>query len=251
MVTSSHIPTDATRTAHIILAPKGGIGKSFAAFFLLQLFQKRGYPTFAADTDPLNQTLQKITALKATFFNISPTNHLIDPSVFDGMIESILETNGISVIDVGSSSYLPMMQYLIENRVPAVLREHGCQLFIHSLLVGNECRDDTILALHDVLTQLDCPSVVWLNEHFGPVVRDGRGFFESAIYHDHKDRIRGVITLPQRTPHTYGKDVRQMLERHQTFAEAITVTPLMTRQRLTTLFDETLAQFNEIDFSHA
>ncbi|MBR3481373.1 MAG: hypothetical protein IKH45_00615 [Neisseriaceae bacterium] len=69
------------------------------------------------DTDPINQTFSRYKALNVATVNIVGTNNAIDHSKFDALIEEIIHQDGIAIVDNGSSTFLPLMQYIKENGV--------------------------------------------------------------------------------------------------------------------------------------
>jgi tRNA A37 threonylcarbamoyladenosine biosynthesis protein TsaE len=76
--------------------------------------------------------------------------------------------------------------------------------------------------------------VVWLNGHFGAIRQDGKDFRDMQVYQTHKERVRGIVHLPQRTASTFGTDVKEMMQKHLTFDEAIASPDfsVMSKQRL-------------------
>jgi hypothetical protein len=76
---------------------------------------------------------------------------------------------------------------------------------------------------------------VWLNEYFGETNgKDGRPFDELQVARDHAARVLGTITIRERNHHTFGDDVKEMLQRRLTFDAAIQSEDfsLVSKQRL-------------------
>src|SRR5437660_885809 len=63
--------------------------------------------------------------------------------------------------------------------------------------------------------------VIWLNEYFGQVVRDGRRLTEMQVYTDNQDKVLASIGIRERSPDTYGETVGAMRLKKLTFEEAI------------------------------
>ena len=76
--------------------------------------------------------------------------------------------------------------------------------------------------------------VVWLNEFFGPIEVDGKTFEQMKVYEAHQDRITALFRLPKHTEQTFGRDLKVMLDRRLTFAEAKASAEfgIMTKQRI-------------------
>lgn len=225
---------------HIILQGKGGVGKSLVAALIAQhLNADSGAASnvFCADTDPVNDTFARYDAFGAKRIKILNSNQNIDSRVFDGLIEKLLEHDGDAVIDNGASTFIPLSAYLVENHVIDLLQGAGKVVYIHTVLTGGQAMDDTMAGLHSLLTSQNAPVVVWENEFFGPVAKDGKTFVDTKMFRDHEARIAGIVKIHQRNPDTFGKDVELMVSNKLTFGETMT-SPLFTimpRQRLKTV----------------
>ena len=91
--------------------------------------------------------------------------------------------------------------------------------------------------------------IVWLNEYFGEVLKDGKRFEEFTVAEEYAPKLVGAVLIPDRNPHTYGDDVRQMLERRLTFDEAIQSADfsLVSKQRLTIVRREIFEQLDTLE----
>jgi hypothetical protein len=91
--------------------------------------------------------------------------------------------------------------------------------------------------------------VVWLNEYFGEVTKDGQPFDEFQAIEEYAPKLVGTVVIRERNPHTYGDDVRQMLERRLTFGEAIQSADfsLVSKQRLAIVRRELFEQLDRLD----
>jgi hypothetical protein len=77
--------------------------------------------------------------------------------------------------------------------------------------------------------------VVWVNEFFGPIVTEaGEGFERTPLYQQNRARILGLVRLERLNPDTSGRNLRDMLSRQITFAEADRSSDfrIVARQRL-------------------
>jgi len=225
---------------HIILQGKGGVGKSLVAALIAQFLKADGGAAnnvFCADTDPVNDTFARYDAFGAKRIKILNSNQNIDSRVFDGLIEKLLEHDGDAVIDNGASTFIPLSAYLVENDVIDLLQSAGRVVYIHTVLTGGQAMDDTMAGLHSLLTSQNAPVVVWENEFFGPVAKDGKTFMDTKMFRENEARIAGIVKIHQRNPDTFGKDVELMVSNKLTFGETMT-SPLFTmmpRQRLKTV----------------
>lgn len=218
---------------HMVLQGKGGVGKSLVAALMAQWLQKQGEP-FCADTDPINDTFARYSAFNAERVKILNSDKNIDAREFDGLIEKLLEHEGDAIIDNGASTFVPLSAYLVENNVIELLQEAGKKVYIHTVLTGGQAMEDTMIGLNSLLQSQSAPIVVWENEFFGEVAKDGKRFVESKLYDKNKDRIAGIVTIHKRNQDTFGKDVEMLVSNKLTFGQAMTsdIFTTMPRQRL-------------------
>lgn len=221
---------------HIVMQGKGGAGKSLTSSMLVQYLQYAECPVQAIDLDPTTPTLSAIGALNAEAIQIMEGDD-INPRHFDLVMTRVLEApeGTHTVIDTGTSSFIATCSYLAENDAFHLMEFHGVQVFIHCPICGGAALDDTFNSLLALLRHFpDVPVVVWLNEFFGPVSRDGRGFEDSKIYQDNADRIPAVMKHPKVQAGTFGEDIRAMMGAKLSFEQAIQSDAfnVMARQRL-------------------
>jgi cellulose biosynthesis protein BcsQ len=96
---------------HLVMQGKGGVGKSLLAFYLAQYIREKSGKCLVFDTDPLNQTLARTTTLEARVVRILADDHItIMKNAFDLMIEECETEEADVVIDVGASSFVPMLE---------------------------------------------------------------------------------------------------------------------------------------------
>ncbi|WP_256219437.1 conjugal transfer protein TraL [Variovorax sp. 770b2] len=239
-------------SVHLMLQGKGGVGKSLCSAFLAQFLNSvRDTPTTCIDTDPNNQTFCGYAGL-----NVSPVSLLDGPRVnerrFDELMERLLTESGTFVIDNGSSSFLPLSNYLVENQAFSMLRGAGRQIFIHTVVTGGQALVDTMSGFNALGRNMAEGSdmVVWVNEFFGPIERDGKNFAEMRAYKENASKVRGVVRIPRRNPDTFGRDVEAMAAQRLTF-EQVDADPrfsIMSKQRLRTIQRELFMQLTELDF---
>lgn len=237
-------------TVHFVLMGKGGVGKSMVASLLAQYLGKLERNLFCADTDPTNMTFARYKALNVQHFNISDEKLKVDTRKFDGLINRIAEHEGDCVVDTGASSFLPLMHYLHEHKMFELLESTGRRVVVHTPLVGGQAMDETIRGLQTILEFFKTPVLVWVNDYFGPVQKDGVGFKETSLYKDAKSRLFGVAFLQELTADTSGQDVGDMTRQYLTFDEALSSPQFYfaNRHRLTMVRQAIFDQLQRIDF---
>lgn len=233
-------------TVHISLQGKGGVGKSLVAAILAQYFAARKREVRCFDTDPVNATLAGYKALKVEHVDVM-RNRAIHEKQFDALIETVCTADGVFVVDTGATTFVPLWNYILENEILTFLERHGRRVFVHSVVTGGQTLTDTLGGFAQVAqTTSERNIVVWLNEYFGEVTRDGKRFEEMKAYRENEAKVCGCVTILERNPNTYGDDVRRMLERRWTFAEAIASDQfsLVAKQRLAIVQRDLFAQLD-------
>lgn len=220
---------------HTILQGKGGVGKSVAAAFLAQFKIEKGHHPLCIDTDPVNLTFHGYKALPVQCVQIMEAEE-INPRSFDTLVEMIAVTTDDVIIDNGASSFVPLSHFLLSNKVPALLKELGHDLIVHTIVTGGQAFPDTISGFSQLVSQFpgEAQFVIWLNPYWGRIEHEGKGFEQMKTYAVNKEKVSAIIHLPALKKETYGRDLTDMLQERLTFNEAI-ATPsrtIMTRQRL-------------------
>jgi len=173
----------------------------------------------------------------------------IDSRSFDTLIEWISQTDSDVVIDSGASSFVALAHYRISNQVPEVLQKLGHQLVVHTLIAGGQTLFDTVSGFAQLVRQFPESSqfVVWLNPYWGPLARDGKDFEQMKAYTEAKDRVAAIIRIPKVKAETYGLDIREVLQAHLTFDEALAhdAFSIMTRQRIKIFRDLLFAELQK------
>jgi hypothetical protein len=239
---------------HITLQGKGGVGKSLVSALLMQyLGDTLGKERVrAADTDPSNQTLTQYEALQVKHLPLlAEGTSRVDEGRFDELVEWLvgnIQTHW--VVDTGATSFLPFSNYLLENKVLELLREMGRPVRIHTVITGGQAMLDTMDGFRQLAASLPERSiVVWLNEFFGTVSLEGRPFEGLKIYQAHSEKCLGLVRLLARNPDTFGRDIRQLMQRRLTLSEGMEnpAYSIVTRQRYKLVRDDIWGQLAAID----
>jgi hypothetical protein len=157
---------------------------------------------------------------------------LVERNRFDTLLDRFVTGDGAFVVDAGATAFLPLWTYILETELMRVLREAGRVVYIHVPISGGEMLNDTLLGFRTLAESATEQSlVVWLNEYFGPVTREGKDFNEMQVYIQNREKILAVIGIPQRSADTYGETIRRMRERKMTFSEALESPEFMLAQR--------------------
>jgi hypothetical protein len=230
---------------HWILQGKGGVGKTLVASTLAQYHRNIGNESCGVDTDPVNASFHEYKALDVSRLELLE-NGVVNPRRFDSLLDSIISEDHDFIIDNGASSFIALSAYLVENNAIELLVEAGKGVIVHVPITGGQAMADTLTGLDSLLRNFHpgAQFVIWENRFFGPVEYDGTPFEKGGMYRKYKDRILGIIKIEQRSPQTFGEDIRLMLSQKMTFNEAIKsdAFPLMAKQRLKTVRDSIFSQ---------
>jgi len=219
-------------TVHLVLQGKGGIGKSVVASWLTEFLAARGQKVCAIDADPVNRSLGQYKALGAEKLELMNQDGLIERSRFDRLVDRLATEDSIFVVDSGATAFLPFWTYIVEAEMIRVLREAGRRVYVHVPISGGEMLNDTLLGFKTLAAGAAEKSLIlWINEYFGPVAREGKAFNQMQVYLDNEAKVVASVGIPQRSPDTFGETIRRMRERKLTFQEAIDSTDFMLAQR--------------------
>src|ERR1700737_1442324 len=178
-------------TIHLSLQGKGGVGKSLIASILAQYFLHHGVEIHCLDTDPVNQTLSQYSALGAEHLELMRDGR-IDSRGFDALMERLLTEDGIFIVDNGASTFIPLWSYIVENNVLDLLCAAGRRLCVHTVVTGGQALGDTLKGFKSLAdSSAERNILVWLNEYFGLIERDGKTFTEMLAYKESESKIFG------------------------------------------------------------
>lgn len=220
---------------HFFLQGKGGVGKTLTSSFTAQYLKEKSNDVICIDTDSVNHTFSQYKALNVMECNIyNPETSFIDETVIEEMAEFIYKSNNEHiVIDNGASSFVPLLQYLVDNEIIPLLREAGHNVYIHTIITGGQGIEDTAGGLRTIINSFnDVNILVWLNYKFGEIHIDGKDFTDWGVYTTNKERINAIIPLDFHASQLYQNDLNAMLAKKLTFDEARQSVKLFSRTRL-------------------
>jgi hypothetical protein len=223
------------RGVHFVLQGKGGVGKSFVSAILAQYLKSGGQTVHCFDTDPVNATFAQYAGLDAEHINVLKRG-TINEKQFDLLVDNLCRLPGVCVVDTGATTFVPLWNYILENEILAFLADRGRQPYIHCVITGGQALSDTLNGFAKIAaTNSGRNIIVWLNEYFGEIQgQQGQPFDELKVAQDHAERVLGAVTMRERNHHTFGDDVKEMLQRRITFDAAIEDQgfSLVSKQRL-------------------
>jgi len=217
---------------HLILQGKGGVGKSVVATWLAEYLLKRGKNVRCIDGDPVNRSLAQYKALNAEKLDLVSEDGVVVRTRYDALVQRFATEDGVFVMDSGATAFLPFWSYIVESDMIRVLRNAGRKLYVHCVVSGGEMLTDTLLGFETIARSTPEKNVVvWINEYFGPVARDGKALDQVNVFQAHGEKVLGSIGIPQRSPDTFGESVQLMRTKKLTFDEAIQSEQFMLVQK--------------------
>jgi len=225
---------------HFILQGKGGVGKSFVASTLAQRLKEQGWKPLCFDTDPVNQTFHRYKALDVELVTLLEGDEIIVRN-FDAFIEQLIELgeDDVAVVDNGAASFLPLCGYMVDNGVVGILKDAGHEVCIHSVVTGGGGFQDAVIGLDAMINHFpEARTFVWKNGYFGGLDVNGTAIESTKYFRENKERIAGIIEIPQMRHDTYGEDISDLLKVSLTFDQGIRSKRfgVMKRQRLKTFW---------------
>jgi hypothetical protein len=225
---NGHVPSQ----IHLVLQGKGGIGKSVIASWLAEYLMKRSKRIHCFDGDPVNRSLAQYRCLNVEKLDLVNEEGLIVRSRYDNLLQRFATEEGVFLLDSGATAFLPLWSYLVEAEVIRFLNEMGRTVFVHCVVSGGEMLNDSLLGFDTLASSTPARNmIVWINEYFGPVMRDGKTFDQMNVFQKHADKVLGSVGIPQRSPDTFGITVLAMRERKLTFDEALQSDQFMLAQK--------------------
>ncbi len=149
----------------------------------------------------------------------------------------------------GASTFIPLWNYILENNVHEMLRKANKRLYVHTVITGGQALFDTLNGFSQLAESTSEQNIiVWVNEYFGRVERDGKHFADMKVFHDNETRVFGTVGIPKRNQDTFGRDMEEMISQKLTFVEAIRDSELsvMTKQRLKMMERDLFEQLDEL-----
>jgi hypothetical protein len=166
--------TGTQASVHVVLQGKGGVGNSFVSAILAQYFRAKAAPVHCLDTDPVNATFAQYHALEAEHLKVLRRG-TVNEKQFDILVEKVCHGDGVYIVDTGATTFVPLWNYILENETLAFFRTHSRNVFVHSVVTGGQAMSDTLNGLERLAqTTSEKNVIVWLNEYFGEVTKDGR-----------------------------------------------------------------------------
>lgn len=235
------------RRIHVVMAPKGGVGKSVASLIIGSYYDGLKKEACFIDADPQNANLARVKRLGATYIKVTDGTEVITAGL-DELVELSITSEVDVVVDVGAASYYAIAELLTIEGFADVVHEQGKVLTANIIVAGGPRYLDTINGLNALSEQLPETSeiIVWKNPYLGAFEYEGKPFEASKVYQRHSHRFSAIVELPKLRARDYGRDFEAVIANNHTLDEAIASpeTKLMAKQRLTQVRDQFFAKLD-------
>lgn len=236
-------------SVHFISQGKGGIGKSVVAVLLAQFLKDRGDRVVALDMDPQRASLATFARIEAESVEIQDGERA-NVAVLDDVLDRMCDEDASFVCDVGSGPFVSFNSWLLRDEVIQTIIDAGREAIFHVVIAGGPALVDTTLGLKAMIEQFpeNAKFVVWTNPFLGELSHNGVAFEEGSFFRSIRDRLAGVVRLPELDPHYDGRAFRDLLIRRATFQEAIADKEVRRaeRNRLAKIWNGIRTQLEEV-----
>lgn len=193
--------TKPSKAAHFVLQGKGGVGKTLVSSLLAQYLATTGVEVRCFDTDPVNHSLARVTALNVSKIPLYKDGTSdADNRALDKMLSDMAAHPATYVVDNGATSFKPMSQHLIADGSMELLLDLDFSVVLHLVISTGPELEMTLSGVAGILDSLDdlsIPVVVWINEKgISFEEQAGTDFENSSFYQQYKSLITGLITIP-------------------------------------------------------
>lgn len=208
-------------TTHIFLNNKGGIGKTLSASMFIQYFIAAGYLIEGVDSDQQAPKLSRIKALNVPLIPLFE-NGEIQQSSFDPVFTHILQSKNATLIDVGSSAFLPILKYMSDNRLYGLLNQVNKQLFYHVIVTSGAEKYETVQGAEQILGRIKgtkAKAIIWQNEKDGIPTFGGKQIQETDWYIGNQDHISGIVKILDYNNTAFRADFLALMTEELTYQE--------------------------------
>lgn len=229
---------------------KNDVGKTYIALILAEYFQSKGSKFCAYDTENSKNSLTTFSGLKVEPVELLDKNPAAFQMEFGKFFDMVIAKNEGAVIDNGADIFEPIVQYFVKNWDDKLIAENTKEIIFHTVIAGSDRLDDTINGLVTLCNKLPhkIKIVVWLNEYFGPIEVAGKPFEEFKIYENNREKIHGIIKIPEPNSDFFKADLLKKNALKMTFEEGIKSEEfyLISKQRLKMIQREIFDQLDQI-----
>lgn len=186
---------------NLVLASKGGVGKTKVATYLTEYLEViLNKKMIIVDTDASNVKLKSISALEIDKFNLVGVDGLVSSE----KISTIAREYGKRdiVIDTGANSYQAWLSYFKMSYGADELTAFGGELLVHCV-IANGMYDECIKCLEELCSlkdYLNAKIIVWLNNGYATNSQSQHlkttEFYNISVYKKNRDLIENVVELP-------------------------------------------------------
>jgi hypothetical protein len=193
-------PSATKKIVNIVIASKGGVGKTTYAVKLAEWYQNQGITPVCIDADARNMSaaIKAYPALNAISLDMIDGKS-VSSTGFHKMLDTFDSEDGPFIVDVGSNTYQQFVSYSEDLSLPELIEEMGCRVQLHVILATGNNTPDSLESIEYLSQNVPWPFFVVLNEFNGGTVEvDGASFEYSAMFNQLLDaeKVNGLVRLP-------------------------------------------------------
>lgn len=243
---------DIDKSAHVIAATKGGIGKTLSASIFTQYLRAAGNTVEAVDGDPQSPKLSLIKELNAPLLPLIEHGE-IKQSAFDPTFSHIIQSDYATLIDTGSGAFLPILKYMRDNQLFDLLKQVNKQLYFHVIVISGPEKNHTAQGAAELLEKTKGTGtkvVIWQNERNGIPTFNGKGIEDTDWYQNYHEQIAGIVKIRDYNNSAFEADFLAMMEENLTYQEIMNgkskTFDFMRQNRINRIFTDVYAELDAI-----
>jgi len=215
-------PLRRRKIVNLMLAGKGGIGKTLGASLIAQWLREQGEPVAVIDADPVQASLASIASLAAEEVTLLE-GEIVNVCAMDAVVSRFVTEDRHFVVDCGASGFRPFSRYLLRDELIGVVAGSGKRVLLHTVIAGGagDAMTHTSLAVSHILDAFlpHVEVVVWLNPYFGELEHNGVSIEDTEFFDGIRSRIAAIVRLPLLDPNYSGATFAKMLKDKLTFED--------------------------------
>jgi hypothetical protein len=242
-------PSNVKKLINIVATGKGGVGKTTYAVKLAEWYLRQGITPTCIDADAFNQglALKSYPTLETESLNMLDGNAISEVG-YNKMLDIFDKEDGPFIVDIGSNTYHPFVNYAATQKLPRVLERIGCRVQFHAIVGTGLKTPDCISSIEYLSASLPWPFMVVLNEFDGGHAEiSGVQFKETPVFSGllSAKKINGLIRIPKMSP-VQAAILEELKEFRLTTAEIVNDgdVPLSTRVTIESWADGFFDEFD-------
>jgi len=215
-------PVHRRKTVNLMLAGKGGIGKTLGASLIAQWLREQGESVAVIDADPVQASLASIPSLAAEEVTLLEGD-IVNVAAMDAVVSRFVTEDRHFVVDCGASGFRPFSSYLLRDGLVEIVAGSDKRVLLHTVIAGGagDAMTHTSVAVAHLIDAFlpHVEVVVWLNPYFGALEHNGVSIEDTDFFDGIRGRIAAIVRLQKLDPNYSGAAFAAMLKDKLTFED--------------------------------